>query len=194
MAKLILGLVAKPSGGKESTGNLIEFYARAGGLTVSKHRFSDILNETLTAWGIPIHRENLQLMARVMKAFGDDTLSKAVRARFEHDLADIVIVDGMRWLADEVMIRSFPHGHFIFVDAKQELRFEREKNRKRHAGDAGLAWEEFLRRDDAENEIYVPEIGARADWRLDNNGTFDEFSAATANLWRESLAPLLRTD
>lgn len=104
--KLVIALVAHQRAGKKTFTNRIEEFLKRDGYTVSRHRFSDIIRETLMLWNIPHGRENEQNLSRMMKeTFGEGTLSRAVEARFLRDKTDVGFLDGVRWLSDEKMIR-----------------------------------------------------------------------------------------
>lgn len=173
--KALIGLIGEKGAGKESLGDALMKEYRFCGYTVSRHHFSDILNETLRNWSIETTRANLQKLAQVMDAgFGEGALTRAIRQRLEKDPADIVIADGMRWKTDEQMIRSFPYYMMIYVTADPKVRFERLKARKEKAGEGIMTYEQFLKEERAPNEIDIPIIGARADFKIENNGTLLE--------------------
>src|SRR5690348_13256577 len=132
LMKLVIGVVGPQLAGKETAANILEELLRADGHTVSRHRFSDPLRETLTLWGLPHGRENEQLMAQLMVApgfFGPATLTNAVNARLARDTADVGILDGVRWHEDEKMIRAFPKAGIkslmVYVTASQDRRYAR---------------------------------------------------------------------
>ncbi|HUZ92455.1 MAG TPA: hypothetical protein VNG29_00460 [Candidatus Paceibacterota bacterium] len=195
--KLVIGLVGPPGAGKETFTNSIESLLRADGFSATRHRFSDPLRETLSAWGIPHGRENEQKLARIMKepaAFRDGALSRAIKHRLMRDEAHVGILDGVRWLSDEKMLYAFPEEGVksimvhVTAPAKDRYRWLKDRNR---AGAAETTWESFLEQEKAENEIYIPEIGGRAAVKLVNSGSVDEFLKKIEVVYRESIRPLL---
>ena len=107
--KLVIGIIGAPLAGKETCADLFEKLLVEDGYSVSRHTFSEILKATLELWDIPHGRDNEQKMAIIMNAetgFGDGALSRAMRRRLMEDTADVTILDGVRWLGDEHMIRS----------------------------------------------------------------------------------------
>lgn len=196
--KLVIGIVGPPLAGKETAANAIEELLRADGHTVSRHRFSDPLRETLTLWGLPHGRENEQLMAQLMIApgfFGPATLTNAVTARLSRDTADVGILDGVRWHVDEKMIRAFPKSGIksllIYVTASPDRRYERLRARNR-AGEKGTTHEEFERQNRAPNEVHIEDIGGRADVKLVNDhDSIDDFRGDVEKTYRAKIWPLL---
>lgn len=120
---------------------------------------------------IPIGRPTLQLMAQIMKSdagFKDGALSRAIRSRLMKSQTDIVQADGVRWLSDETLIRSIPGAILLYTTADFEVRAARAKTRKKE-GEENKTVEELRREEEAENEIYIPQISSRADWKIVNN-------------------------
>ena len=107
--KLVIGIVGAPLAGKETCANMLEKLLVEDGYSVSRHTFSEILRETLDLWGIPRGRDNEQKMAIIMNAetgFGDGALSRAMKHRIMNEDVDVTILDGVRWLGDEKMLRG----------------------------------------------------------------------------------------
>jgi len=175
--KLVIGIIGPPLAGKETCANLFEKLLVEDGYSVSRHTFSDILRATLKLWDIVPDRENLQKMAIIMNAetgFGDGALSRAMRHRLKNDESDVTILDGVRWLGDEKMIRSLNDEGIktiiIYIEADAKIRYARLKERNR-AGESMTTWEDFLRQEKARTEVDIPDIGSRAEITLSNNYT-----------------------
>lgn len=173
--KLAIGVTGSPLAGKETAANAIAEYLQKDGFSVSRHRFSDVLRDTLDLWGLPHGRTNEQLMAQLMilpQFYGPNTLSNAMKMRLMKDPVDVGIVDGVRWFSDEEMFRAFPDegikSLIIYVAADEDVRYERLRKRNR-AGESVTTREEFARQNQQPNEIYIAEIGSRADIKLTNN-------------------------
>lgn len=86
--------------------------------------------------------------------------------------ADVGLLDGVRWDTDEVMMHSFPTEGIkklmVYVDADADHRYARMLARNR-TGEAATTRDQFDVLNKRPNEIYIPEIGARADLTLTNN-------------------------
>ncbi len=173
--KLVIGIVGAPLAGKETCANTLEQLLIEDGYSVSRHTFSDVLRDTLDLWDLPHTRDNMQRMAIVMNAetgFGDGSLSRAMRRRLMSDDADVAILDGVRWLGDEKMIRGLQDDGIksvlVYITADPKVRYARLQARNR-AGEAATTWEDFERQERARTEVDIPDIGSRAEITLENN-------------------------
>ena len=174
--KLVIGLVGEKGSGKETFGNLLQ------GLLPDKMivriRSSDILAETLALWDLPKTRANLQNLAIIMdKQFGDGSVSHAVNLRINQTQADIVLFDGVRWATDVEVIRSFPKHKLVYITAPLKLRFDRLKLRKEKTYEETTSFAQFLKEEEAKNELDIPKIGSKADFKILNDGSLDELKA-----------------
>lgn len=191
--KLVIGLIGAPLAGKETCANLLEKLLVEDGYSVSRHTFSEILKATLDLWDIPHGRDNEQKMAIIMNAetgFGDGALSRAMRRRLMKDTADVTILDGVRWLVDEHMIRSFGDGGIktimVYISADPKVRYARLLARNR-VGEAATTLENFERQEKARTEVDIPDIGSRAEIALENNYDSIEHFERDINRVYESL-------
>ncbi|HVO28411.1 MAG TPA: hypothetical protein VMT81_00275 [Candidatus Paceibacterota bacterium] len=196
--KLVIGLAGLPLAGKETVGNKLEALFRADGVSVSRHRFSDVLRDTLDLWGMPHGRGNEQILAQIMQrpgAFPEGVLSRAVKFRLSKDAADVGILDGVRWDVDEKMIREFPaegiRSAIIYVAASDDTRYARLLARNR-SGEAATTREQFAVLNQQPNEKFIPEIGSRADLTLANDyGAIADFEKDIEAAYRDKVKPYL---
>jgi dephospho-CoA kinase len=165
--KLVIGLIGAPLAGKETCANVLEKLLIEDGYSVSRHTFSEILRETLDLWGIPHGRDNEQKMAIIMNAetgFDDGALPRAMKNRITHEDVDVTILDGVRWLGDEKMLRSLNDegikSILIYIPADAKVRYARLLARNR-AGEGATTWEKFMEQEQMKNEIDIPNIGRR---------------------------------
>ena len=176
----VIGLVAKPGAGKGTVLELIRGMVPVflgSDLRIASPKFSDFPREELARHGIPATRDAMQKFVQdmdreaLLRGEKPGALSREVRKRIEKmNDAEIVIVDGVRWLTDEEMIRSFPNNFLLYIHTDAPTRLERIRERGQNPGDATKTTEEFLKEDAAPNEQYIEQIGARADVRIENNG------------------------
>jgi len=196
--KLVIGLAGLPLAGKETVGNKIADLIKADGISVSRHRFSDILRDTLDLWGMPHGRANEQILAQIMQrpgAFPEGVLSRAMKHRLKQNTADVGILDGVRWDSDEAMIREFPQESIasliIYVDTDDDHRYARLIARNR-SGEASTTREQFAELNRQPNETFIPIIGTRADIKLVNNyEAIADFEKDIVTAYEQSIKPLL---
>ena len=196
--KLVIGLAGLPLAGKETVANKLEALLKADGVTVSRHRFSDILRDTLDLWGMSHGRGNEQALAQIMQrpgAFPEGILARAVKYRLSKDTSDVGILDGMRWDVDETMLREFPaegiKSLVIYIDASDDTRYARLLARNR-SGEAATTREQFDVLNQQPNEINIPQIGFRADLKLTNNyENIADFEKDIEKAYQEKIKPLL---
>jgi dephospho-CoA kinase len=196
--KLVIGLAGLPLAGKETVANTLETLIKADGISVSRHRFSDVLRDTLDLWGMPHGRANEQILAQIMQRpgeFPEGVLAHAVKYRLSEDTADVGILDGMRWDVDEKMLREFPatgiKSVVIYIDADDDHRYARLILRNR-SGEAATTREQFKVLHQQQTEIFIPEIGKKADVQLTNNyEKIEDFEKDIEKVYREKIKPLL---
>lgn len=187
---LIIGLTGQKGSGKGTFVELVR--AALPDVRVVRIASSDILKETLRTWDIAPSRKALQDLAIIMNAhFGEGTLSHAVEARIAQTDAEVIIFDGIRWAADERLVRSFPNNLMVYVHADLEIRFARTKARGEKSDDMTATREQFVAEESAKTELLIPEIGARADVHITNNGTREEYEKEVARICAEIIRPKL---
>lgn len=165
--KLIIGLVGEKGSGKET---FVQIFKELTGKQVTHIRFSDVLYETLNLWNIPTTRKNLQDIAVLFRDhFGNSILSHVVQHRIENADANVVIIDGVRWEEDVSMLRSFPNTILIYITAHQNIRYQRIVSRKEKSGESTTTFEQFLKEEQAPNEVLISKIGNNADYTIENN-------------------------
>lgn len=172
--KVLIGLVGENGSGKDTFTTF--FSAQVAPKKVKRIRFSDILAETLNAWGIPTSRANLQNLAIIMDGkYGKGTLTSATSKRIQSNKADIIILEGIRWATDVKMLKKFENSILVYVTSDPKIRFERMKKRKEKVGEKDLTFEQFKREEKAKTEIEIPRLGSKAEFKIENNGSLDEF-------------------
>jgi len=188
---LVIGLVGEKGGGKGTAVRLMSEALPTGTRCVGV-RFSDLLRETLTLWHLPHTRANLQNLSRVMDAdFGNGTLAHAMGHRIAGIDADVVVLDGVRWEADRLLIRSFAKNLLIYITASTHTRYERLCARRENVKEHETSYEQFLEEEQATSERAIPAIGATADVRIDNEGSLEEFIERIRQCCDQHVRPLI---
>jgi uridine kinase len=183
--KKIIGLVGEIGSGKGTVATIIN--DRLPNKKIVRLKFSDVLSDILNILHLEKSRDNLQKLAiYIDDQFGDGTFSNAVKQRALTIDADIVFLDGVRWPADEQLIRD-AGGILVYVTAHQKLRFDRIRGRGEKEGEQNTTWEQFLEQDQKKNETFIPDIGSRADVTIVNESTLEHLTKEV----EEKLLPLL---
>jgi dephospho-CoA kinase len=170
----VIGLVGEKGSGKQTFVNFIKEIAP--NLTIRQVRFSDILAQTLVLWDIPQTRPNLQNLAIVMnEKFGAQALANAAKFSIEGDMADIIILDGIRRESEFKLVKEMKNSLVIYITAESDLRYKRLKLRSEKVGEIGLSYEQFLKEEESKAESEISKLSKKADISLENNGTKEEF-------------------
>jgi dephospho-CoA kinase len=190
---IIIGIAGETGSGK---GAFVEYLKHCvARYIVRKVSSSDILNETLDTWDMEKTRSNLQKLAIAMdKEFGQGTLTHAVARRINETFADIVVFDGVRWESDVDMIRSYNKNLLVYITADVKKRYERARNRKEKIGEAFASLDNFIKSETVSTESNIPLVGAKADVKIENNGTTDEFREMIEKFCSEKVIPLLQKE
>lgn len=177
---MVIGLVGEKGSGKET---FTKFLAELFSKKISHVRFSDLLKETLALWNIPDSRENLQKLAVAMnQGFGEGTLSAAIYKRLKSTKTELVVLDGVRWESDVKLLKKFANNKLIYITADLKTRFERLKIRGEKTGENETSFEQFVLEENAANELLIPKIGSLADFKIENNGSFQDLKTETQKL------------
>lgn len=168
--KIILGFVGELAGGKgTSCDYLIKKY------DAGYHRFSTILRDVLKRLYLETSRENMQKISTVLrKNFSEDILARVIADDVKNDTHQVVAVDGVRREADIKYLREIEGFYLVYITADIEKRFERIKKRGENTDDAEKTFEQFKLDHLGEADIQIPQTGAQADFKIDNNGMMEE--------------------
>jgi dephospho-CoA kinase len=168
--KIIIGFTGLIASGKEVSKKYLEKKYQA-----TSFKFSTVLREALDCLGLEQSRDNLiALSTWSRQTFGEDLLAKALANKVKASERPLIVVDGIRRLADIEYLKIIPGFHLIAIDADSKIRYQRSVLRNENPGDAEKTYEHFLADHQRETEITIPEIMAQAEYTLDNNGSFEE--------------------
>ncbi|MBI4991794.1 MAG: AAA family ATPase [Candidatus Harrisonbacteria bacterium] len=171
----IIGLTGEKGGGKGTFAEILKEF-----LPGLEHiRFSDVLLGIAAELGIPkgeVSREQLQKLAPALEEiFGKGCITRGVKSRIQKSGDNTIVLDGIRWHSDLEMLRSLPNSTLVYITANPKVRFKRTKKRKEKSGEDKATLEKFLKEEQAETEKYIPEIGAQANYKIENNGSLEKF-------------------
>ena len=188
---MTIGIVGKIRAGKGTVEKIMTEEFSARGLSVISHRFSAILRETESMWHLPPGRDSQQKIVLAMRHyFGENVLSVAVGKRVLNADKDVVILDGLRWIkSDYPLLQSLPNSYLFYVEAPAEIRWERSKEGTHKPDEIAASFEEFLERDNVENELEIPLFKEQADFIIDNSKNGEDNLREQVKL---VLSPLLK--
>jgi dephospho-CoA kinase len=166
-SKIVLGLIGEKGAGKGTVSKyLIDKYGAAHFGT------SIILKRTIDDLHLPVTRENLIKLALVLKeGFWPSVVIDALITDIEGSDSQLVIADGIRMFGDvEPFKKKYGENfHLIYVTAPLKIRYERTKSRGEKAEEKNLSFEQFLIEEGRLTEVSIHEIGAKAEFTLDNS-------------------------
>lgn len=166
----IFGFTGLMASGKGAAASY--FQTRYGATTF---RFSTILRDILKRLSITENRESLARLSEVVRqAFGDDILAQAMAHDAATTTAPLVIVEGIRRIADLTYLRKLPNFVLVAIEADAHVRYERLIKRGENAGEQSKTWEEFQKDQALSTELTIAEVLNLADEHINNNGTPQE--------------------
>jgi len=167
--KIILGLTGGICAGK---GTVVKYLTEKHSAT--SYRFSTMLRDLLARLYLPASRENMQNISTVMRqTFGEDIMAKVIAEDVKNDKNNIIVVDGVRRIADIKYLKEILGFKLARIVAEPETRFKRLIVRKENPGDETKTYEEFLADHKKEADSQVPIVMAQADLEINNNGSLE---------------------
>lgn len=178
MKKLILGFVGLPASGK---GTSAEYFQKKYG--ASTYRFSTMLFDLLQRIYLETNRDNLIKMSEAIRStFGEDTMAKVMAKDAQSDQNNIIIVDGIRRMADIEYLSQLPNFVLIEIFAEPRTRYERLIQRSEKPDDKTKTFEQFMEDHKRSTEMSIPEVASHATEHIDNNGSSEELYKQLDNL------------
>lgn len=175
MSKIIIGLVGQVACGKEAVKKYI-----AKKYNTQDCKFSNSLRDVVKRLGIEESRENLQKLSTILRgSFGEDLLARVIAIDASKLDSEIVIIDGVRRMADIEYLKDLPNFYLIKVEADERTRYERMKARNENAGDLDKTFEQFLLDQNNEAEKGIPEVMDFAKIAINNNTNLEGLYSET---------------
>jgi dephospho-CoA kinase len=181
-SKIVIGLVGETGGGKDTVAHYLKRKYGAHDL-----RFSLPMKKALKFFFERPKKIDQAWFYQVLKErFGEEILHLGIK-RFIDQHTGIMCINGLRMPNDLKFVRSFEKGYVIYITANQKLRWERTYSRGEKADDE-QTFEEFQKFEaTAETEKAVPEIGAKADFKILNETTMDDLLRQVDEAMKEIL-------
>ncbi len=162
----VLGLVGEPGSGKDTFCD----YLNRNRKDVFILRFSQPLTEALRIFFDQVKREDQQwLVIALRKRFGNNILGEAVAKKIKNIKKGLIILNGVRMWEEFKMIKKLG-GKIIYITADSKIRWQRVSKRGEKKDDK-VSYQKFLKMEKAASEILIPEIGKKADYKIENNGS-----------------------
>lgn len=150
-----------------------------------------LLKEILGLINIPTTRPNLQECAEfICETYGPHVLHAALLKRYVTPETKLVVIDGVRYVAQVDYYRSLPDTKFILlaVDAPPEVCYKRACQRNQYPGEGVVSFEQFQMICHHPVESQVPYLMRIADFRIDSTGTKEALVEAARALMGQILA------
>lgn len=174
---LVIGLSGRIGSGKGTVSEYLQEKYGAKDLV-----FSDILKDILNRLDIPVTRYSLQQLGRSLRdGLGADVLVKAMKGDIAKSKAKVLLIDGVRYLNEARLVKSFPKYTLIFIDAPLEVRYNRVVKRGTR-GEASMSFSDFKRKDNAPTEAEITEVQEFSDSLISNTGTIKELQSTIDEL------------
>jgi dephospho-CoA kinase len=168
--KIILGFVGLIASGKGTVAKHFEENHKA-----KTFRFSTMLRDLLDRIYLEQSRDNMIKMSEIIRsAFGEDTMARVMARDAEEAENKIIVVEGIRRIADIEYLSKLPNFVLIEIFAESKTRYERLVKRGENSDDKTKTYEEFLEDHKRSTEISIPEVAGHATEKIDNNGTLEE--------------------
>jgi dephospho-CoA kinase len=181
MEKIIIGVAGEIACGKGTVAkHIVEKYG------AESHRFSTMLRDVLKRLYIEENRENMSNISTILRqTFGEDTLAKVMSNDAKSSKSNVVVVEGIRRLADIKYLKMIPGFKLIYVEVDMQKRYERITKRGENADDNTKTFEEFQKDHERETELQIKDLKNHADYVVENGGTLEELHAQIDKIMSE---------
>lgn len=178
---IIIGLVGLMASGKGAAARHLAEKYHANVL-----KFSDVLRDMLDRLHIEQSRENITAMSEAIRQkFGEDILAKTLAKDVSHMTEKVIVVDGFRRIEDLYYFNDLDNFILVHIDASPEVRYTRLIHRAENAGEATKTFEQFQKDHEMiSTETTIPEVQEKADEKIENNGTYEEFMEKVDSLMK----------
>ena len=164
--KIIIGFTGLMASGKDEAKKYLETKYGA-----KSFRFSTIMRDILKRINVEMSRYNLSALSLCLRqTFGEDLFAKVIASDASQAESEIVVVDGIRRLADIVHLTKLDGFHLVAIEADPQIRYERMIKRGENVGESEKTYEQFLEDHQTETELTIPEVMSQADLKINNDG------------------------
>lgn len=179
--KVIFGFTGLMACGKGTAAKYLEEKYGSG-----TYRFSTMLRDVLNRIHLEQSRDHMIKISECLRAaFGENTMARTVAKDVEKDTRAMIVVDGIRRVADIEFLAALPNFVLVEIFADPRVRYERLVRRGENSDDASKTFEQFIEDHKRSTEMTIPEVAAGARERVDNNGGMADFQKQLDELVRK---------
>lgn len=186
---IIIGITGTLGSGK---GTAVEYLKDKYGF---KHfSASDFINEEVTRRGLPINRDNQQIVANDLRTkYGGSFVAENLYER-AMKVGDNAVLESLRAIGEIESLRKKP-GHFylLAVDADSKVRYDRVTTKRKGEKDS-VTYEHFVEQEQKEMHdsspggMNIAQCMKMADAHIDNSGNMEELQTQIDEFIRPLLA------
>ena len=141
-------------------------------------RFSTMLRDVLDRLSLEQSRDNMQTLSTILRQnFGEELFARVMAEDVKKDTSEIIVVDGVRRLADIKYLKEIPQFKLAYLEADMQKRYERIVKRAENSDDAKKTFEVFKKAHEDESELQIKDLKNDADFLIDNNGSYEDLYA-----------------
>lgn len=167
----IIALAGRIASGKSKAAELLRLE-----YDMEHIEYSFFLYQTLDIYEIPHTRQHIDLLSTFIRSqYGQNAFSRAVRKRLRETTKRWVVLSTIRRLSDLDGIKERYPVHLWYVDADQQIRYQRHVSSARKVGDADMTFDEFRRIEENEVQSSIPLLKNEAEVVLENNDGYEAF-------------------
>ncbi|MFH1744543.1 MAG: AAA family ATPase [bacterium] len=168
--RIIIGLVGQIASGKGFATKYLEGMYKA-----SSFRFSTILRDIINRLYQEINRANMQELSTLLRQkFGEDILAKTIVEDIKKCDNKIIVVEGIRRLADFENLKKINGFKLVGISAKSETRYQRLVARKENSDDNEKTYEQFVKEQENEADAEIPDVMTNVEIILNNDGNIED--------------------
>lgn len=171
---MIIALTGEKLAGKGTVATYLQGHYSARIL-----RFSQALTDMLNRIHQPNTRAELVALGYYLRSrFGDDILAKVVVSDAQTAVEPVIVIDGMRYVAEYDACQVLPNFYLLNVTAPVHVRFERTRQRTEKADEAAMSYTEFAEREQDATEQQIAAVQERAQVTIQNTGSLADLYRA----------------
>lgn len=172
-SKKVICLAGEIAAGK---GTVSDYLVKKYG--VEYFRFSDLGKDILKRLHKKINRQNMSAInSALRKVFGEGYLVEILLEDIKKSKGSWIVLDGARKKEEIDGLRErICDFWLIYVEAKDEIRYQRLKERAENSGDNLKTFEQFQADAQLETEKNIRELEKLADYIIDNSGSREALS------------------